>query len=140
MEWLQILVRADERTPTTLQFCARAFVLFLYGLAFIRIAGKRTFSNLSPLDILVAIVVGSNIGRAMTGKAPFVPALAATLLLVILHRLVAIATVRWNPLSSFVKGKSAILIRDGEIDSEAMKRHDVSHADLTFKPAPNTKS
>ena len=56
-------------------------LLLPYGILCIRVAGRRTFSNLTPLDIFVAIVVGSNISRAMTGKAPFVSTLAATLLL-----------------------------------------------------------
>ncbi|TCM14359.1 uncharacterized protein DUF421 [Novosphingobium sp. PhB165] len=130
MEWLHAIIGSDEGTPTTAQLCARAAILFFYGLACIRIAGRRTFSNLTPLDIIVAVIVGSNISRAMTGKAPFLPSLAATLLLVALHRLVAMATVRWNPLASFVKGKSMVLVRDGQIDDRAMARHDISHADL----------
>lgn len=130
MEWVQSIVGSDQGSPSTAQLCARAVILFIYGMACIRIAGRRTFSSLTPLDIIVAIIVGSNISRAMTGKAPFLPALAATLLLVVLHRLVAMATVRWNPLASFVKGRSTVLIKDGRIDAEAMKRHGISTADL----------
>ncbi|WP_395396271.1 YetF domain-containing protein (plasmid) [Novosphingobium sp. BL-8A] len=130
MEWLEMIVGPDDGTPTMAQFCARTVLLFFYGLACIRIAGRRTFSNLSPFDIVVAIIVGSNISRAMTGRVPFLPSLGSTLLLVVLHRLVAMATVRWNPLASFVKGCPMVLIRDGQIDERAMLRHDISTADL----------
>lgn len=78
MDWLTALIGPDDGTATTWQFCVRALVLLPYGILCIRIAGRRTFSNLTPLDIFVAIVVGSNISRAMTGKAPFLPTLAAT--------------------------------------------------------------
>jgi uncharacterized membrane protein YcaP (DUF421 family) len=130
MHWLEMLVGPDEGTPTTAQFCARALLLFFYGLLCIRIAGRRTFSNLSPLDIIVAIVVGSNISRAMTGKAPFVPALIATLLVVVLHRLVAMATVRSNVLAKFVKGTATVVVREGVIDRDAMRSHQLSDDDL----------
>lgn len=130
MDWLEMLVGPDDGTPTIAQFCVRALLLFFYGLLCIRIAGRRTFSNLSPLDIIVAIVVGSNISRAMTGKAPFVPALIATLLVVALHRLVAMATVRSNVLAKFVKGKATVIVRDGVIDHIAMRSHQLSDDDL----------
>ncbi|HEX4693450.1 DUF421 domain-containing protein [Sphingomonas sp.] len=130
MEWLQVIVGPDNGTPSVAQFCARAVILFLYGILCIRIAGRRTFSNLSPLDIIVAIVVGSNISRAMTGKAPFVATIVATLLLVVLHRLVARATVHANWLGRLVKGKPVTLVRDGQIDRVAMRRQDISDEDL----------
>jgi uncharacterized membrane protein YcaP (DUF421 family) len=130
MHWLEMLIGPDEGTPTIAQFCARALLLFFYGLLCIRIAGRRTFSNLSPLDIVVAIVVGSNISRAMTGKAPFVPALIATLLVVVLHRLVAMATVRSNVLAKFVKGQATVVVREGVIDRDAMRSHQLSDDDL----------
>lgn len=130
MEWIATIVGSDDGTPSILQFCARAVILFVFGVLCIRIAGRRTFSSLSPLDIIVAIVVGSNISRAMTGKAPFVPSLAGTLLLVILHRSMAMATVRSNPLARFVKGRPAILVRDGMADRAAMLRYNISDEDL----------
>lgn len=130
MDWLEVLFGPDQGTPNTTQFCVRALLLFFYGLLCIRVAGRRTFSSLSPLDILVAIVVGSNISRAMTGKAPFVPSLVATSLLVVLHRLVAMATVHSNWLAKFVKGEPTVLVRDGVVDRSAMRLHQLSEDDL----------
>ena len=130
MDWLEVLFGPDQGTPNTAQFCVRALLLFFYGLLCIRVAGRRTFSDLSPLDILVAIVVGSNISRAMTGKAPFVPSLVATSLLVVLHRLVAMATVHSNWLAKFVKGEPTVLVQDGVVDCSAMRLHQLSEDDL----------
>ena len=130
MTWLTALVGPDDGTAATWQFCVRALLLLPYGILCIRIAGRRTFSNLTPLDIFVAIVVGSNISRAMTGKAPFLPALVATLLLVALHRLLAMATVQSNLLARFIKGRPIELIRDGKVDRAALRSSDLSNDDL----------
>lgn len=130
MDWVQVIVGPDGGTPSVAQFCARAIILFVVGVLCIRVAGRRTFSNLSPLDIIVAIIVGSNLSRAMTGRAPFVPTIIATLLLVALHRLVAMATVHSNWLARFVKGKPVTLIRDGAIDRAALHRLNISEDDL----------
>ncbi|UZW57022.1 DUF421 domain-containing protein [Sphingobium sp. JS3065] len=130
MELLYSIVGPNDGTPSALQLCARAFLLFFYGILCIRIAGRRAFAHLSPLDIIVAIVVGSNISRAMMGNAPFVGALAATLLLVILYRLFAWMTVRHHGLGHMLKGDATVLIRDGRVDEEALKRNHLSQADL----------
>jgi uncharacterized membrane protein YcaP (DUF421 family) len=130
MEMFRALIGPDNGDATAAQLCARAVILFLVGIAYIRIAGRRTFAHASPLDIVVALVVGSNLSRAMTGKAPFWPALAATLLLVVLHRVFAMLTLRWSWLAKMMKAQPVTLVRDGVEDSKAMLRHGIGEADL----------
>lgn len=130
METLRSLIGPDNGDATAAQLCMRAIILFVVGIAYVRIAGRRTFSQASPLDIVVALVVGSNLSRAMTGKAPFWPALAATLLLVVLHRIFVMLTIRWSWLAKFMKAEPVILVRDGVKDETAMVRHGIGEIDL----------
>lgn len=127
---IRVLIGPDNGDASVLQLCVRALVLFVFGIVCIRIAGRRTFSQISPLDIIVAIVIGSNISRAMTGKAPFFGGLAATLVIAVLHRLLAMATLRWNLLARWIKCGPVVLVRDGVADEAAMARHEISDADL----------
>ncbi|MDQ0464360.1 uncharacterized membrane protein YcaP (DUF421 family) [Caulobacter ginsengisoli] len=130
MDWFEALIGPDNGEASPLQLCVRAVIILVFGIACIRIAGRRTFSQASPLDIIVAIIVGSNLSRAMTGKAPFIAGLAATLLLVVLHRLLAWATLRWGLLSRWIKCDPVVLVRDGVRDERAMRVHGISEADL----------
>jgi uncharacterized membrane protein YcaP (DUF421 family) len=130
MEIFRALIGPDNGDATTAQLCVRAGLLFLFGLACIRIAGRRTFSQATPLDIVVALIVGSNISRAMTGKAPFFPTLAATLLLVVLHRALAMAALKWDWLARWVKCGPVALVKDGQIDRRAMFLHGLGQMDL----------
>ena len=127
---LRALIGPDNGDATVGQLCARAVILFLVGIAYIRIAGRRTFSQASPLDIVVALVVGSNLSRAMTGKAPFWPALAATLLLVVLHRVFVMLTIRWGWLAKLMKAEPVVLVREGTADRKAMLWHGIGDMDL----------
>jgi hypothetical protein len=104
METFRALIGPDTGDATVAQLCFRAAILFAFGVLCIRIAGRRTFSQITPLDIIVALIIGSNISRAMTGKAPFFGGLAATLVVVVLHRLLAMATLHWSPLARLMKG------------------------------------
>src|SRR5690348_14664775 len=126
METLRAVIGPENGEATWWQLCVRALILFVVGLVYVRIAGRRTFSHATPFDIVVAIIVGSNLSRAMTGKAPFLGALAATLLLVLLHRLAAMATLRWNWFANLAKSRPAVLVRDGQIDEAALRRHELS--------------
>lgn len=130
MEFLRVLIGPDGGQASPLQMCVRAALLFAFGLACIRIAGRRTFAQASPLDIVVAMIVGSNLSRAMTGKAPLVASLAATLSLVVLHRLLARASYRWPAFARLIKGPAVVLLREGVPDQRAMRKHGISDADL----------
>lgn len=130
MEPLRALIGPDTGDAAIWQLCVRALILLPFGVLCIRIAGRRTFSQMAPLDIIVAIIIGSNLSRAMTGKAPFLGGLAATLVVVILHRLLAMASRRWGVMARLVKCAPVVLIREGQIDTTAMARHGIGKADL----------
>lgn len=127
---LHALIGPENGDATWWQLSVRAVLLLVLGIALLRIAGRRTFSRATPLDIVVAIVVGSNLSRAMTGKAPFLAALAATLTLVVAHRALAMATLRWNRLATWIKARPSVLVKDGVVDESGLARHGLSHEDL----------
>src|SRR4051794_9298062 len=84
---------------TWLQECARGVLIFFYGLALVRLAGRRVFGKWAALDIVVSIIVGSNLSRALTGNAELWGTLAATTLLILLHWILAHAAARSARLS-----------------------------------------
>ena len=130
MEIIRALIGPDEGQQTALQLSVRALFLLAFGVLCVRIAGRKTFARASPLDIIVAVVLGSNLSRMMIGNVKFLPSLAATLTLVVASRLLEMATLHWNPLASLLKGRPVVLVRDGVADSKAMHRHGISDADL----------
>jgi uncharacterized membrane protein YcaP (DUF421 family) len=112
------------------QECARAAVIFAYGLLLVRVAGRRVFGYWTPLDIIVAIVTGSTLSRALTGNANLFGTLAATTLLMALHWLVAQACARWPALSSLFEGAPVRIAVDGQLDERVLVRHRLSRSAL----------
>lgn len=129
MTTFRMLIGPDEGADA-FQLAFRAILLFAIGIIYIRIAGRRTFGQYTPLDILVALIVGSNISRIVTGKAAFFPALAATLVLVILHRVLAHASMRWKMVTWLVKAPAIRIIEKGKIDKDRMRRAELGREDL----------
>lgn len=112
------------------QECARAALMFVYGLVLVRIAGRRIFGKWSALDIVVSIVIGSNLSRTLTGSAPLWGTLAATTLLVALHWVLARLVAASPGFSRIVEGRSIELARHGEPSASAWRRYAVSESDL----------
>lgn len=130
MEIVSILIGPDEGPQTALQLSFRAVFLLAFGVLCVRITGRKTFARASPLDIIVALILGSNLSRMMIGNVEFWPSMAATLTLVVASRLLEVATLHWSPLASLLKGRPVVLVRDGVMDPKAMHRHGISEADL----------
>ncbi|MGN6147960.1 MAG: DUF421 domain-containing protein, partial [Rhizomicrobium sp.] len=86
------------------QECARAVLIFAYGLVMLRLSGRRTFARWSALDLIISIVVGSALARAMTGSAPLAGTLAAVAVLIILHIAFSFAVARSEWFSDVIEG------------------------------------
>ena len=115
---------------TWTQECARAAIIFVYGLVLVRIAGRRVFGQWTAVDIIVAIVTGSTLSRALTGNADLFGTLAATTLLMALHWALAHASARSPALSRLVEGPAVQLAEHGLIDDALLRRHAISPASL----------
>jgi uncharacterized membrane protein YcaP (DUF421 family) len=85
MDLTQILGSTDS--VTWWQECARTVVVFCYGLAVVRLAGRRVFGKWSGVDFIVSIIVGP-------WRTP-----ASTTLIMLLHWILAHAAARFERLS-----------------------------------------
>ena len=112
------------------QECARAVLIFCYGLTMLRLTGRRTFGHWSALDIIMSIIVGSALARTMTGGAPLLGTLAAVAVLSLLHLLVSYAVAGSRALSRIIEGEPVILARDGVLNGKTRLWHTVSETDI----------
>ena len=112
------------------QECARAVLIFFYGLAMLRFSGRRTFAQMSAIDLIISIIVGSNLSRAMTGGVPFWGTLASVAVLVVLHLLLAHAVARSPWLSAWVEGRPVVLVQDGMVLEPSRLNCKISMSDL----------
>ncbi len=108
------------------QECARAVLIFFYGLFLLRLSGRRTFADWSALDIILSIVIGSALARAMTGSAPLPGTLAAAAVLTALHVLIGFLVARNKWLSRVIEGGPVELGSRGRIDHQALRRTMIS--------------
>lgn len=127
---IHIVLGSVDETLTTTQMCLRASVLFIYGIILLRLAGTRIFGKAVPLDIIMSVIIGSNLSRCLTGNAPLVPTMVATAFLLALHWGLAQWAHRSKGFATLVKGKPHVLVREGEIDYSAMRHEGIGIRDL----------
>jgi uncharacterized membrane protein YcaP (DUF421 family) len=115
---------------TALQMVARAAAVYLWGLAILRLAGPRLLGRFSALDVVVGIVLGSVLSRAVNGTAPLLPTLLASAALLVLHWALAALACRFPPVSRATKGRPVPLILEGRVLEENLRRHSIGRHDL----------
>lgn len=120
----------DPKSFNTLQVALRAIVIYLGGLAILRIGENRFLGKFTAFDIILGFVLGGILSRAINGSGPLFPTLIATTLLVSLHFVLAKTAFHSHRFGEAVKGRSELLVKDGEIVWEGMRRKSLSERDL----------
>lgn len=120
----------EGKDLTTVQMVLRAAIVFVVSIAMLKIGDKRFMGKSTAFDVFLGIVFGSTVSRAITGNAPFFPALAGGLTLVLFHWLFAAVAFRSHGFGKLVKGSDRVLVRDGEIQWDEMKRAHITENDL----------
>ncbi len=115
---------------TVAQTCARAFVVYLVLIAYVRFGKKRFLGEATAFDAILVIVIGSISSRAISGTAPFGASLAATLVLIAMHWVISYFTRDWPALGALLKGHDTVLIRNGRIDHQALSNSHMAMDDL----------
>ncbi len=108
----------------------RTVVIFAFTLAIVRLGSKRFLSQATAFDVIVGIMLGSIMSRAINGSAPFLPTLAAGAVLVGAHWPLAYLASRTDWFGTQVKGRPVLLIEDGAVQSGGMKEAGLSRHDL----------
>ena len=120
----------DGRDITILQMAARGVIVYIAVIVIVRFGKKRFLGIGSPFDIIVGVMLGAVAGRSISGSAPVVPSLAACAALVALHWLFSRLAVGSHFLGGIIKGHATLLVRDGKIDANALRKAHLSEHDL----------
>jgi uncharacterized membrane protein YcaP (DUF421 family) len=115
---------------TALQMGCRAFVMFFIALILIRLAGMRTFGIKSAFDTCVIIMLGAILSRAITGASAFFPTVASAIVLVFVHKILAMISVNNKTLSHLMKGTPISLYKDGVLNTKNLHRSSISFGDI----------
>jgi uncharacterized membrane protein YcaP (DUF421 family) len=136
MDEIKGIVRAvlglglESRDIDVAQMVLRAVVVYVVTVVIVRLGKKRFMGRTTAFDVILGIMLGSIVSRAITGNAPFGPALAASAVLVAMHSLFSWVAMYWHWFGGLIKGHSEVLIRVGQVDERKMRKAHMTDKDL----------
>ena len=130
MNDLVLTLFGDGTELNALQMSLRATAVFVLTLAMIRIAGRRSLGQHRTFDTCTIVLIGAILSRAVVGASPFWSTMAAGATIVLLHRLIAMASVRWRWFESLVSGDTRELVKDRRRDEQEMRKALITGRDL----------
>jgi uncharacterized membrane protein YcaP (DUF421 family) len=121
-------IGAEELSPG--QMALRAVITFLLTVAIIRLGNKRLFGKGTAFDLVVAIMIGSVMSRAITNASALLATWLAGVVLVAMHWLLATLSYHIDWFGPLIKGHPVLLVHNGQIEWDGMREGGVSRADL----------
>ncbi len=112
------------------QMALRCVIVLLTAVFAGRLADRRSIGANAAFDVMMGVVLGSVLSRGINGQAPFFPSLGVSVVFVLLHRLLARFACRSHMISCLVKGRAALLVKDGIADEEEMRKNAITRDDL----------
>ena len=101
----------------------RAVIFYFILLATMRLMGKREVGQLQSFEVIVLILIGELAANTIYDiEQPTLPALLTILTLVCTQNALGLLLLKCRPLHRFVSGTPSILIENGVIKEEALRR------------------
>lgn len=123
-------LNAQPKDLTFVQISLRGVIVFLATLIMIRFGHKRSLARKTAFDAVLLIILAAVLSRAINGSAAFFATLGGGLVLVILHRLLALIAFHSHRFGILIKGQPELIIDDGDFVRRAMHRNHISKHDV----------
>lgn len=112
------------------QITLRTTVVFVIALSLLRVGKRRFMGKHSTFDILVALIVGTTMARAIIGQVTLIDMTVIVALLMILHWIVSTATFYSPLIQNLIEKRPRKLVTDGELDWGALRKSKISDGDV----------
>lgn len=124
MDWQSMLFQNWSGIIRTILVGSMAYATLVI---FLRISGKRTLSKLNAFDLVVTVALGSTLSAIILQESvALAEGVVALALLISLQFIVTFWSVRSERFASTVRAEPTLLVHDGELCAEAMRRQRVT--------------
>ena len=121
----------DEPPLFLLEIAIRTVVIYVYTLVLIRWIGSRSIAQLSLVEFLLVIALGSAVGDAMFyPDVPLVHCIVVITVVVLLDKALSYMVARNPRFEDIIEGKSVEVVRNGVVMHRALKGLNFGHDEL----------
>ncbi len=124
----------DEPAIFLLEIVIRTIIIYAYTLALLRYLGSRAIGQLSTVEFLLVIALGSAVGGAMFyPDVPLVHSLLVVTVVVVANKLIDIGIAQNKTIEHMVDGKPELAIRDGVVCGSFLGTSTLGNSELFQK-------
>ena len=114
-----------------LEKLARPVIVYLVLVVLLRVFGKRELAQLNPFDLVVLLSLSNTVQNAIIGDDNSVTGgIIGAFGLLAINWLVVRVLFRSRRLTHVLEGRTAILVRNGQIDERALSRESLTREEL----------
>jgi uncharacterized membrane protein YcaP (DUF421 family) len=115
----------------SLHLGGRTVVIYIVAVIMVKLMGKREVGQLSPLDFVVGVIIGSVASAPMVDvELPLIPTLIPLVVLGGLEILASVLALNNKKVRRFLEDRPAIVVRDGQIIKDNMAKIRMNMDDL----------
>lgn len=109
----------------------RALSVYFVLLVVTRFAGRRTMAQITVFDFVLLLIISETTDQALVGDDNSITNAAIVIVTLALTDVVLSLVKSWSPRASLVlDGTPSVLISQGELDAQALRRARVNVADI----------
>ena len=113
------------------EFVLRATAVYVIVLLLSRLSGKRSIGQSAPFDMLVIVLLGTAVQNSLIGQdTSLLGGLILATTLLGLNWMVGFLTARSRRLHRWVEGAPVVLVRNGKVFWDQLRRCNVAPEDL----------
>lgn len=113
------------------ELVVRCIIVYVFLILLLRLSGKRQLGQLAPFDLVLLLVLSNSVQNSMNaGDNSLIGGLVSAGVLVGLNYLVSRLTFRSKLIEQIIEGRPQVLIHNGKIFEEVMKRAQLTHHEL----------
>lgn len=113
------------------EFVLRGMVVYFFLLVFLRLTGKRQTGQFAPFDLVLLLILSNAVQNSMNaGDNSLVGGLISATTLIVCHVILARLTFRFRWVEDLVDGRPQVLVQEGAVNNELMRRELLSLQDL----------
>ena len=120
----------EPKDLTFVQISLRGIIVFLATLIMIRCGHKRSLARKTAFDAVLIVIVASVLSRAINGTAAFFATLGGSLVIVLVHRVLAFIAYYSHGFGVLIKGRPDLIIENGDLILGSMRRNHISRHDV----------
>jgi uncharacterized membrane protein YcaP (DUF421 family) len=114
-----------------LEKLARPVIVYLVLVVLLRVFGKRELAQLNPFDLVVLLSLSNTVQNAIIGDDNSVTGgIIGAFGLLAINWLVVRVLFKSRRLTRALEGRSAVLVRNGQLDLQAMTRETLTREEL----------